>query len=67
MCGISTCVSFPLMDEVKTSLAEAWNRRSVDPVIQDFMEKFRDHQPDNQKSNRALRIAYAKAQQLLKL
>lgn len=26
-CGASTCLMFPVMDEVKTHLAEKWNRR----------------------------------------
>lgn len=33
-------------------------------AIQDFITKFRDYQPDNQKSLRALRLAYSKVHHL---
>lgn len=45
---------------------ESWNRRAVDPLVADFIAKFRDLQQDNKKSVRALRIAYSKIHHLAK-
>lgn len=61
-CGI---VQFGLCGQSQSEVAALWNRRWVNPAIRDFLEKFRDYQPDNKKSNRALRIAYSKVHHFL--
>ncbi len=60
-CGV---VQYGLSGQTQEHVAALWNRRAPEPVIVDFLRKFRDYQPDNKKSTRALRIAWSKISHL---